>query len=140
MKPRGPTCTRLVEAGDLRVGLAPNGNQHTIEDFLLRVAILCFERRSDSGAFVHDRRNGRVEQDSVEQLLQALVQRKHEIAICAREQAREHFNDGDARAQRSVDRTEFEADVSAADDKQSAGNIFEVQGTGGIHHARCIEL
>ena len=84
--------------------------------------------------------NGGVEQDSLEHLLQALVQRKNEVAIRAGEQAGEHFDDRDARAQRSVDRTEFEADVSAADDQQSTGNIFEVQRAGGIHHARRIEL
>ena len=131
---------RFVEAGDLGVRLASDGNQHTIENFLLRVAVLRFERRADAGAFVLDRRNGGVEQDSLEQLFQSLVQRKHEIAIRAGEQAREHFNDRDARAQRGVDGAEFEADVSAADDQQSAGNIFEIQGAGGIHHARRVEL
>ena len=52
----------------------------------------------------------------------------------------QHFDDGDARAQRRIDRAEFEADISSADDQQASGNVFQIQRAGGIHHARRIEL
>jgi hypothetical protein len=68
------------------------------------------------------------------------VQRENQVAVRAGQESGEHFDDGHARAQCGVDRAEFEADVSAADDQQSAGNVFEVQSAGGIHHARGIEL
>ena len=51
-------------------------------------------------------------------------------------QSGKHFDDRDARAQRGIDRAEFEADVSAANDEESAGNIVETESAGGIHEAR----
>ena len=99
-----------------------------------------FERGADSAAFVFDRGDGGVEQDSVKHLFQPLVQREDQIAIRAGKQSGQHFDDRHVRAERGVDRAEFEADVSAADDQQGAGNVFEIQRAGGIHHARRVEL
>jgi len=130
----------LFEAGDFGVGFAANGDEYTVEDFFLHVAILRSEGRSNAGTFVLDRSDRGVEQDSIEQLFEALVQRENEIAVGAGKQAGEHFDDRDARAQRGVNRAEFKADVPAADDQQATGNIIEIESAGGIHHARSIEL
>ena len=68
------------------------------------------------------------------------MQRQNEIAVGAGQQAGQHFHDGDASAERGIDRAEFEADVSAANNQQAPGDVFEIERAGGIHQARRIEF
>ena len=130
----------LFQTRDFGIGLAAHGDQNPIEHFLLRAAILRFERGANAGAFVFHCLHGCVEQDSVEEFFQSFVKWKDEIAVGTGKKAGEHLDYRHTRAERGVDGAEFEADVSATDDQQSARNVFEVQGAGGIHHARSVEL
>jgi hypothetical protein len=68
------------------------------------------------------------------------MQRQDEIAVRAGKQAREHFYNSDARAQRRVNRAKFQPDVSAAYDKQATGDVFEIQSAGRVHHPRRIKI
>ena len=51
----------------------------------------------------------------------------HEVALDTAEDFRQRFDDRDLCAKFGVDRPEFKADVSAADDEQGFGNVAQLQ-------------
>src|SRR5437899_11851622 len=66
----------LVEAGNLGVRLASYRDQHPIENFFLRVAVLCLQRGTNTLAFILHRSDRRVQKNSFEHLFQSLIDRK----------------------------------------------------------------
>ncbi len=62
-----------------------------------------------------------------------------EVAVGTRQQAVGHFDDGNFGAERRIDGSQFEADVPATDDEQSAGNLRQVERAGGIHDAVALD-
>src|SRR6185503_20837233 len=64
-----------------------------------------------------------LEQDLVESRLEPSRQVRDQISIRAGQQAVRHFDDGDLRAERRVDRAELEADIAAADNEEGPGNL-----------------
>jgi hypothetical protein len=124
-----------LESRDFGVGLASDRNQHTVKKScsVLVLQRSAFERCPDSCALFFQRGNGSVQQNGLEHLLETLVQGKHQIAIRSRKQARQHFHHRDAGSESGVYRAEFQADVSAANNQKSPGDIFQIECAGGIH-------
>src|SRR5262249_51200521 len=70
---------------------------------------------------------------------QALLERLDQVAIDAGQQAVGEFDDGHLAAEGGVDVTEFEADVTAADDEQRRRQRLQFQRTGRVHDPRRVE-
>ena len=82
----------------------------------------------------------RIEENGLEQALEAFVQRFDKIAVHAGQQASGHFDDGDGATQGGVDRAQLQADVAAADDEQRSRHALQLQRLRGGHHARTVQL
>ena len=126
---------RLFEAQVAAVGAAADRDQHAVE--------VCFGSTPSpsSSAVIPAFAGGefgdlRVEMDRGERLVQPRLERPDQIAVGSRQQAGRHFDDGHLRTQGRVNRSHLEADVAAADDQQTRRNVGQVEGPGGIHHAR----
>ena len=77
-----------------------------------------------------------LQQHRLHRLLETFGQDVDQIAIGAGQQAVRHLDDGDGAAERSVDRAELEADVSAADDQQRLWDVGKIEGGRRVHHSR----
>src|SRR6202042_3449252 len=117
----------LVEARNFGVGSATDRHKHAIKNLFILLYVGTFESDADSGLFVLQRLNGGVEQNRREEFFQTLVQRQNKIAIGTRQNARQHFNAGNFCPESGVDRTEFEPNISAADDEQRLRNVGEIE-------------
>ena len=80
--------------------------------------------------------DARLQQNLVQRRLEPPREERDEIAIGAGQQAGRHLDDRDLGAERGVDRSEFQADVAAADDEQRLRNLRQIERAGRIHHAR----
>ena len=126
-----------VETRDLRVRHAADRDEDTIEGAIARG--LAFEEDANGVLGFRDLRHLRVEHDFREQLLEPLLQQVHEIAIGSGKQAAGHLDDRHLAAERRVHAAELEADVAAADDEERPRHLGQLEGGGGIHHARALE-
>ncbi len=130
----------FVEAGDFGIGFASDGDQNFVEDFFALFDFGPVEGDAHAIGFFFHRGDGGVEQDGGENLFHAFVQGKDQVAVGSGQEAGQHFDHRNFRSQRGIDGAEFEADVSAADYEQGAGDVGQIEGGGGIHHARGVEL
>jgi len=71
----------------------------------------------------------------MEGVRQSFLQRGDEVAVGAWEQSSCHFNDGHPGSECRIDRAHFQANVSASDDQQPLRDVFEFEGSGGVHYA-----
>jgi hypothetical protein len=127
----------LFESGNFRVRPPADGDKDAIEQLLTgRIAL---ESDLDAAPSVCHLYDLRIHHDPGEQLVEALLQHVHQIAIGARQQAAGHLDNGHFAAERGVDGAELETDVAAADDEQRLRNVRQVETAGRIHHARAVE-
>src|SRR5260370_11039534 len=131
---------RRIEAGNLGVRPASHRHQHAVEDLLFFFYIWTFEGDADTGLLVLERLDRGVQQDRGEKFFQALVQREHQVAVGAGQQAGHHFDTGHLGAERGIDRSHFQSDVAAANDEQRFWNVGQVESAARIHEARAVEL
>jgi hypothetical protein len=63
-----------------------------------------------------------------------------EVGVGAVEERFDQFDDDDLGAEGGVDRAEFHADVAAANDQERFGDVRDLEGLVGGHHARVAEV
>ncbi len=61
-----------------------------------------------------------------------------QVAVRTLHQAIHHFDHIQTGTQRAVDGAHFEPDDAAAQNQHALGNLFELQGAGGVDHARVV--
>ena len=83
-----------------------------------------------------DRGDLGLEQDLLVALLDALGERRDDVAVGARHQLVHHFDDGDLRAERAIDRRHLQPDDAAAEDQQPLGRQSQLQRVGRVPDAR----
>lgn len=80
-----------------------------------------------------------IQENLVEQFVEPFLERSHQIGIGAGQQAARQFDDGYLTAESCVNIAHFQADITAAHDKQLLGNLFELESPSRIHYARAFE-
>ena len=130
----------FFQAGNFGVRLAADRDQNFFENFLALLHVGSVESGSNAAAFFFQRFHRRVEQNSVERLLQTLVQRQHQVTIRARQQSGEHFDHSHLRAEGRIHRPQLESDVAAADHEQGLRDVLQVERAGRVHHARAVDF
>ena len=136
MKPRSSTATPAERGADrTAVGAASHRHQHRVEDVAPRAA-LALEGDAQAVGPGLDRRRLGLEQDLFVALLQALGERRDDVAVRAGNELVHHFDDGDLRAQRVIDRRHLQPDDAAAEDQQPLGREFQLERAGRIPDAR----
>ena len=126
---------RLVEAGDGRIRPAANRHQHVVVGGCLRRTLALEEHRDGVFRRLHRRHLGR-EHHLVVNLLDALRQDLHQVAIGAGQQSRRHLDHRHLGAERRVDRTQFQTDVATTDDEHRLWDLRQIERGGGIEQAR----
>ena len=90
----------------------------------------------DAIGFGFGRDDFRLQHDAVEAACIEFLPNPDEIAVGARHQAIEQFDDIDARTERRIDRRHFEPDDAAADDEHLLRDLPEFERSGRIDDAR----
>ena len=98
----------LLQSQSGAVGAASGGDQYAVVGFRALHAVGAAQHRADAVGGFLDRGHGRFELNRVEVGPQAALEHRDELAIDAAEQLRQQFDNGDARAERGVDRAELE--------------------------------
>ena len=132
----GDARARGLETELARLRPAADGDEDAVERLRLAVA----EPRLDPTAGVPQRAHARAEADRLEHALAASGQVLHEIAVGAGQQPVEHLHHRHLAPERRVDLPELEADVAAADDEEAAGDVRDLEGRRGVHHALAHDL
>jgi hypothetical protein len=131
-----------AQAGPLRadavaIGAATHGHEHAIED-VARRRVLTLQGDVEAVVARGDGGDPRAQKDVLVALRDDPVQRPHEVRVGAGHELVEELHDGDARAQRGVDRRHLQADDAAPDHEQAPGNVLELERGGGVHDARIV--
>ena len=90
------------------------------------------ERDGDAVLFLLDGHDTGVEEDRLEHRVEFLRQRAYEIAVSTGQESGQHFHHRDFRAERGIDGTHLESDITAADHQQFLGHLLELERAGGI--------
>ena len=130
----------LSRPGISEFGRRPHRHQHAVEDLLFFFYVRAIESDANASLLVLERFDRGIEQDRGEKFFQPLVQRQHQIAVGAGQQAGHHFDASHFAAERGVNRSQFQSDVAAADDEQRFRNVGQIECAGRIHQARAVEL
>ena len=125
----------VLQAQALRHGAATDRHQHAVEGKgLFPVGIFYLDFDLFAGVFEAQHLGPQV--DLGKQFFESLVQRLDQIAIRARKQTVQQFDHGNLAPKLGVDGPHLQADVSATDHQQRLGDVFQLECTGRIHHAR----
>ena len=124
----------LVGVERAAVGSAPDGHEDAVEGLILAVGE--GDPQAALGGF--DGRHLRAQQDPVVAVLDAVVQRTHQVGVGARDQLVHHLDDRDLGAERVVHGRHLEADDAAADDEEPPGHVVGSERAGRVDDARIV--
>ena len=129
----------VFQAEVVGIGHAAHGDQHAVVKFFFLLAV-DFELNFDLFAAGGHLADFGFQPDFFESFFRVIHHRPGEVGIGAGKNGIERFDEHDFAAERGVNGAQFHADVTAADDEQILGNVFDFQRFARSHDARIAEI
>ncbi len=119
-----------VEPHVVRIGPASYRDEHLIEGG--GIGLVAVELRHHLSVVPLEAFDGSVQLNAVGELLQTLLERRHEVGVDAGHETVGCLGDGDAAPEDGVHRSQLESHVAAPNHEQALWNGLEPQRRGGI--------